>query len=174
MRINISWKLNFLGRLLPECSIANRSRGSWSMHSNLLLGCHGSYRSTINGRLLTDHTNYTCQFEIWLQVRPVHEQLMVSVWSLIYSCVAIIAACSGLPPLCSTFSSSIMVDNLSLMVDICLRCNQMLYYWKMPLLTGNIQWCCTILEVKNTWVIVLYNTALYPPTHVTIDIVMKV
>lgn len=36
------------------------------------------------------------------------------------------------------------------MVDIGLCCNQILYYWKMPILAGNIQWSCTILEVKNT------------------------
>ena len=41
------------------------------------------------------------------------------------------------------------IANLHLLVDICLYCNQMFYYWKMPLLAGNTQWCCTILEVKN-------------------------
>ena len=35
------------------------------------------------------------------------------------------------------------------MVDACLRCNQTLYYWKIPILTGHHQWCCAILEVKN-------------------------
>ena len=40
--------------------------------------------------------------------------------------------------------------NLHLSVDICLCCDQMLYYWKMALLAGNIQWCCTNLDVKNT------------------------
>ena len=39
------------------------------------------------------------------------------------------------------------------MVDIGLCCNQILYYWKMPILSGNIQWSCTILEVKNISVV---------------------
>ena len=35
-----------------------------SMRGTLLLVCHSSYRPTINGRLLTDHTNYTHRVEI--------------------------------------------------------------------------------------------------------------
>ena len=32
-------------------------------------------------------------------------QLMISTWCLVYSCVAMVAACSGSPPQCFTFSS---------------------------------------------------------------------
>ena len=39
---------------------------------------------------------------------------------------------------------------LLLMVDVCLCCNQTFNNWKMSLLAGDIQWCCTILEVKNS------------------------
>ena len=42
----------------------------------------------------------------------------------------------------------IVVTNLLLIVDICLRSHQMFYYWKMPMLTGDKQWCPTILEVR--------------------------
>ena len=42
-----------------------------------------------------------------------------------------------------------VVINLPLMVDICLCCNQTLYYWKMPFLAGDVQGSCTILEVEN-------------------------
>ena len=58
-------KLNVLmegnAGLLPECSVSNCSGdgSSSSTYGTLLLVCHGSYGPTINGRLLTDHTNYT-------------------------------------------------------------------------------------------------------------------
>ena len=42
--------------------------------------------------------------------------------------------------------------NLLCSVGICLCCNQMFSYWKMSLLAGNVQWCHTILEVKNSLV----------------------
>ena len=52
--------------LLPECSVGNRSGdgSEFNTHGTLLLVCHGSYGPTINGRLLTDRTNYTRPFEI--------------------------------------------------------------------------------------------------------------
>ena len=39
---------------------------------------------------------------------------------------------------------------LCLMVDICLCSNQMFYNWKMSILAGDVHWCRTILEVKNS------------------------
>ena len=96
--------------LWPECSISNRSGdySSGSTYTSLLHVCHGSYRPTINGRLLAAGLRR-------FQVRPVHKwhsqmlapiRLMISVSSSVYSCVAcIVSACSGSPPQCSTFCS---------------------------------------------------------------------
>ena len=39
---------------------------------------------------------------------------------------------------------------LHLTVDICLCCNQTFNYWKMSLPAGDMQWCRTSLEVKNS------------------------
>lgn len=41
------------------------------------------------------------------------------------------------------------VNNLTWTVGVCFRCNQMLYYREMPILAGNIQCCCTSLEVNK-------------------------
>ena len=63
-----------------------------------------------------------------------------------------------------------VVTNLPLMIDICLCCNQTLYYWKMPTLAGDIQGSCTSLEVENISTI---TTQQYTHTHVAIHIMME-
>ena len=71
VRLNISQKLNILVHLVVgegqccatycqiECSIGNHNGDSsnLSTHGTVLLVCHSSYGTTINSRLLTDHTN---------------------------------------------------------------------------------------------------------------------
>ena len=49
-----------------KASVGNRSGdgSSLSTHGILLLVCHSSYGPTINGRLLTNCTNYTRRVEI--------------------------------------------------------------------------------------------------------------
>ena len=48
---------------------------------------------------------------------------------------------------------------LFLMVDVCFCCNQIFYGLNKPLLAGDIQWRCTILE--NLIVAILYSPQLY-------------
>ena len=48
-----------------------------------------------------------------------------------------------------TCDNYVVTTNLPLTVDICLCCNQTLYYWKMTFLAGDVQGSCTILEVEN-------------------------
>ena len=117
MHINISQKLNILvhfvkGKLcwaMARVQHQNHSGGgsSGGTYGSLLLVCHGSFRPTISGRLLTASLR---QF----QVRPVHKWhsqtltiwLMISASSLVCSCVAcIVTACSCSPPQCYTFTS---------------------------------------------------------------------
>ena len=51
----------------------NKDRLGGGTHGSILLDCLGSYRPTINGRLLADRTNYGARLRS-LQVRAVHKR----------------------------------------------------------------------------------------------------
>ena len=65
-------------------------------HARQLLICHGSYRPTINGRVPTDHINYTRWVEIASGKGCAQMALITPRDSVhdfkVYSCVAIVAA----------------------------------------------------------------------------------
>ena len=107
----LAWQCWAIAKLLPECSVGNRSGdgSSLRMHGTLLLVCHGSYGPTINGRLLAErpktiHGGLRSQR---LCINDTHKRsdsaYQFSVKLSLFMCM--LAACSGSPPQCSTFSS---------------------------------------------------------------------
>ena len=93
--LNLSRKLNVLvhlhGNVLGCCQSAALTAAETAQgfkDARHLHICHSSYGLTINSRLLADHTAH-------------HFSVKLSLF------MCILAACSGSPPQCSTFSSDI-------------------------------------------------------------------
>ena len=103
--------------LLPEYSVGNHSGdgSSLSTHGTLLLVCHSSYGPTINGAGCSQTVQNDTRR---VKVRVVHKRHSrlnasnsahphFSVKLSLFMCM--LAACSGSPPRCSTFSSNLYV-----------------------------------------------------------------